>query len=90
MALGVLHAVCHRNITEVRQADIAEILDYQTKGVAKSDEFSEKCQRGGGGVIFNPKICVADFGNFKQDFLSMKLIQTSNFRVQGICFQQLY
>ena len=43
------------------------------KGPAtKSDEFLEKLQRG---VIFNPKIYVADFGNFKQGFLSMKLIQ---------------
>ena len=38
----------------------------------------------GRGVIFNPKIYVADFTNFKQGFLSMKLIQNSNFRVQGI------
>ena len=44
----------------------------------------------GGGVIFNPKICVADFGNIKQGFLSMKLIQKCNFRVQGIFFQQLH
>ena len=36
----------------------------------------------GGGVIFN----VADFGNFQQGFLSMKLIQKSNFRVQGMFF----
>ena len=44
------------------------------KGPAtKSDEFLEKLQRGGG--IFNPKNYVADFGNFKQGFLSMKLIQ---------------
>ena len=51
------------------------------KGPAtKSDEFSEKCQRGWG-VIFNPKIYVADFWNFKQGFLIMKLIQNSNFRV---------
>ena len=48
------------------------------KGPAtKSDEFSEKCQRGGG-VIFSPKTYVADFGNFKQGFLVMKLIQNSN------------
>ena len=39
----------------------------------KSDEFLEKCQRGG--VIFNPKIYVADFGSFKQGFLSMQLIK---------------
>ena len=41
--------------------------------------------KGGGGVIFNPKIYVADFGNFKQGLLSMKLIQgeISGFRV---CF----
>ena len=39
-----------------------------------------------GWVIFNPKIYIADFGNFKQGFLSMKLIKrrvTSGFRV---CF----
>ena len=36
------------------------------------------------GVIFNPKIYVADFGNFKQGFLIVKLIQNSYFRVQGI------
>ena len=41
----------------------------------KSDEFLEKFPKGGG-VIFNPKIYVADFGNFKQGFLSMKLTQT--------------
>ena len=40
----------------------------------KSDEFLEKCQRGDG-VIFTPKNYVADFGNFKQGFLSNKLIQ---------------
>ena len=39
-----------------------------------------------GRVIFNPKIYVADFGNFKQGFLSMKLIQKSNFRAQGMFF----
>ena len=37
----------------------------------------------GGGVIFNPKIYVADFGNFKRGFLIMKLkkIVISGFRV---------
>ena len=34
----------------------------------------------GGGVTFNPKIYIADFGNFKQGFLSMKVIHYSNFR----------
>ena len=34
----------------------------------KLDEFLEKCQRGRGGVIFNPKIYIVDFGNFKQGF----------------------
>ena len=58
-----------------------------TDGGTKSSEFSEKFQ---GGVIFNPKTYVADFGNFKQGFLIMKLIQKSNFRVQGMFFQQLY
>ena len=39
--------------------------DLGTDGVTKTDEFSEKFQRGRGGgvgVIFNPKIYVADFG----------------------------
>ena len=44
----------------------------------------------GGGVIFNPKIYGADLENLKQGFLSMKLIQKSNFKVQGMLFQQLY
>ena len=34
----------------------------------QTDKFSEKFQRGGGGVIFNPDIYIADFGNFKQGF----------------------
>ena len=33
------------------------------------------------------KIHIADFGNFKQGFLSMKLIQKGNFRVQGLFFK---
>ena len=43
-----------------------------------------------GGVIFSPKFFIADFVNFKQDFLIIKLLQNSNFRVQGMFFQQLY
>ena len=42
-----------------------------------------KTAKGGQGVIFNPKIYVADLGNFKQGFLSMKLIKIRGFRV---CF----
>ena len=42
---------------------------------------------GGGGVIFNPRNYIADFGNFKQEFFSMKSIKRegviSGFRV---CF----
>ena len=36
----------------------------------KSDEIPEKCRKEGegGGVIFNPKIYVVDFGNFKKGF----------------------
>ena len=40
--------------------------------------------KGRGGVIFNPKNYVTDFGNFKQDFSSMELKQKSNFRVQDM------
>ena len=38
----------------------------------------------GGGVIFNPKIYMADFGNSKEGVLIMKMIQNSNFRVPGL------
>ena len=48
--------------------------------------FWGSSEGGEGGVIFNPEIYIADFGNFKQGFLSMKLIQKSNFRVQGMFF----
>ena len=40
-------------------------------------------KEGGGRGIFNPKNYVTDFGNFKQGFLSIKLLQKSNFRAQG-------
>ena len=53
----------------------------------KSDEFSENWQ--GGGFIFNPKNHIADVGNFKQGFLSIKMIQKSNFRVQGMFFSTI-
>ena len=44
---------------------VRNTYNYGTDGVTKTDEFSEKFQgaaAGGGGVIFNPKIYVADFG----------------------------
>ena len=44
----------------------------------------------GRGIIFNPKIYIADFENFKRGFLILNLIQNSNCRVQGMFFQQLY
>ena len=50
---------------------------------------SSKGGGGGGGVIFNPKIHIADFGNFKQGFLSMKFVQTKNFMVQGMFFSTI-
>ena len=40
-------------------------------------------------VPFNPKSEVPDYGNFKESFCSMKLIQKSNFRVQGMFFNNL-
>ena len=56
----------------------------------KSDEFSEKFQRGGGGFIFNPKIYNTDFGNLKQGFLGLKMIQKSSFRVQVAEFPAVF
>ena len=34
--------------------------------------------------LFNPKIYIADFGNFKQGFLSTKLIKEEYFQAQGM------
>ena len=46
------------------------VREGEGKGQAtKLDEFSEKCQIRGG-IIFNPKIYIADFGDFKQFFLA--------------------
>ena len=36
--------------------------------ITKTNEFSEKYYGGGGGVIFNPKIYVADFGPSNRAF----------------------
>ena len=45
----------------------------------------------GEGVIFNPKNYVADFGNFKTGHFEHEIVKkNSNFRVQGMIFQQLY
>ena len=46
--------------------------------------FRKSAKGGEGVIIYNPKIYVADFRNFKQGFVLMKLIQNSNFRVQGL------
>ena len=37
-------------------------------GATKSDEFSEKLQEGGVGVIFNPKIYIVDFCHYRLYF----------------------
>ena len=42
--------------------------------------------KGGGGVIFNPRIYIADFGNFKQGFLSVKLIKRRIILGFRVCF----
>ena len=46
------------------------------------NEFLKKVPKGGGHFQSN----TADFGNFKQGFLIMKLIQNNDFRVQGMFF----
>ena len=56
------------------------------KGSAtKSDEFLEKCQ--------NPKIYIAEFGDFKQGFLSIKLIKRrviSGLRVRKVVVMRAF
>ena len=39
-----------------------------TDGPTKTDEFSEKFQKGGGGGICNPKIYIAKFGPLNRAF----------------------
>ena len=46
------------------------------------DESSERFQRGEGGHFQSNDLY--GFGNFNQAFLSMKFIQKSNFRAQGM------
>ena len=46
--------------------------------------FTEKCL--GGEVPFNPKTDVADYGNFKEGFCSMKLIKKRVISGLRICF----
>ena len=48
-------------------------VSLEKDGGAKSDEFSEKFQNEGVGVIFNPKIYVAYFGKFKQGFFEHEI-----------------
>ena len=68
-----------------------QLLSNASKGrVPLPNRMNFEKSAKGGAVIFNPKIYVADFGNSKQGFLSMNLIQNRNFRVQGMFVQQLY
>ena len=62
---------------------------HQWKGrvpLPKRINFWKSAKEGRGGVIFNQKIYVVDFGNFKQGLLIMKLLLNSNFRVQSMFF----
>ena len=54
-----IFAVLHASLTP------SVLLNLGTGGPTKPDEFSEKFQRGGGGVISNPKIYIADFCHYK-------------------------
>ena len=49
----------------------------------------QKSAKGGEGSFSIQKNYVVHFGSFKQEFLSMKLIQNSNFRVQGMIFSTI-
>ena len=49
---------------KVKRAVLEQYNQVRKGPATKSGEISEKCQRGWG-VIFNPKIYVADFGNFR-------------------------
>ena len=64
---------------------LAQNQRYQSKGRIPLPNRMNfwKSAKGGKGVIFNPKIVVADFGNFKQGFLIIKLQVISVFM---ICF----
>ena len=53
----------------------------------KSDEFRKKAK--GGGAFLIQKFMLQIWGTLNRFFI-IKLIQNSNFRVQGMRFQQLY
>ena len=44
--------------------------------------------KGGGGVIFNPKIYVADFGNFKAGLFEYEIYTKEKFHGSGYVFFQ--
>ena len=51
----------------MRSIVLQHVCELGTDDSTKTDEFSEKFQRGGE-VIFNPKIYVADFGPLNRAF----------------------
>ena len=54
--------------TSSTSPDIVTFALLETSSPNKTDEFSEKFRMGEGGVIFNPKIYVADFGPLNRFF----------------------
>ena len=70
------------------RSDLRKKMHQLGTGTAtKSDEFSEQFQRGGGGFIFNPKINNTYFGNFKQGFLSIRLVQKGSGKNPILCWK---
>ena len=77
---------------EVRPRSMSGFIAVSRKGRVQLQIrmiFLEKCQRRRG-VIFNPKNCIAGFGNCKQSFLIMKLIQNSDVILNNCNVLQLY
>ena len=64
LVVRVYHCACGKCLQHVR-----EVSGY------KIGWFFGKVPNGGQGVIFNPKIYIADLGNFERGLLSMKLIK---------------
>ena len=99
-------SICH-NATTIQDTCLAIHLPYcfkdivhvrflGTDGATKSDEFSEKFQRRGGGVIFNPKIYIAKFGPLNRAFSAWKWYKKvfwgmflPYYHVEHLCYMHL-
>ena len=74
-----------RTLFEWAELNVVRVMTTERMAAPNRMNFRKSFKRGGESF----SIQKVDFGNFKQDFLSMKLIQKSTFRVQGMFFSSI-